>query len=112
MKTDRVLRTFIFESRELLTAMDDALLGIERVDDLAKSVNSIFRAAHTIKGSAGLFNLDYRVAFTHVLAVDTDCRRISLRFGPNVLRHCLAPLSFIRHLEVPGTGETGCFWET
>ena len=32
-------------------------------------INSIFRAAHTIKGSSGLFRLDHVVAFTHV--VDT-----------------------------------------
>jgi len=53
MNIDRAPQTFIVESRELLTAMDDALLGIERTHDLAESVNSVFRAAHTITGSAG-----------------------------------------------------------
>jgi two-component system chemotaxis sensor kinase CheA len=173
------LQAFIVESRELLEAMDDALLGIEHSQDRAESVNAIFRAAHTIKGSASLFNLDYIVAFTHVLesvldeareghvriygdlvtlllscgdyigalidaaeagelrvdqvmvqmgapllerlrtylhaaplpvtmpatvervdsaAVDTDCWHISLRFGRDVLKNRLDPLSFIRHL--------------
>jgi two-component system chemotaxis sensor kinase CheA len=30
-------------------------------------INAIFRAAHTIKGSSGLFSLDHIVAFTHVV---------------------------------------------
>jgi two-component system chemotaxis sensor kinase CheA len=159
-------------------------LAFEHTQDRAESVNAIFRAAHTIKGSAGLFSLDHIVAFTHVLesvldearegrveisgelvslllscgdhigelidaveagqrgmdealaqrgapllerlraylhaaplpgtlptivqrvdstAVDTDCWHISLRFGRDVLKNCLDPLSFIRHLGKLGT---------
>jgi two-component system chemotaxis sensor kinase CheA len=184
MDIDQALQTFIVESRELLEAMNDGLLGIEHTRDRAESVNAIFRAAHTIKGSAGLFSLDHIVAFTHVLesllddargghveisgelvslllscgdhigelidaveagqrgvdealaqrgapllerlrtylhaaplpgklptvaqrvdstAVDTDCWHISLRFGRDVLKNCLDPLSFIRYLGKLGT---------
>ena len=59
------LRAFIAESRELLEAMEAALLEVEHGDERAETVNAIFRAAHTIKGSAGLFGLDAIVAFTH-----------------------------------------------
>src|ERR1700678_4400551 len=62
-----LLETFIVESRELLEAMNNGLLGIEHTQDRAESLNAIFRAAQTIKGSAALFSLDYIVAFTHVL---------------------------------------------
>ncbi|HUX91911.1 MAG TPA: chemotaxis protein CheA [Gallionellaceae bacterium] len=67
MNMDQALQTFIVESRELLQDMEDSLLGIESEADQSESVNAIFRAAHTIKGSAGLFGLDDIVAFTHVL---------------------------------------------
>jgi len=59
------LHAFIAESRELLEAMEAALLEVEHGDERAENVNAIFRAAHTIKGSAGLFGLDAIVAFTH-----------------------------------------------
>ncbi|MBL0728523.1 chemotaxis protein CheA [Piscinibacter sp. HJYY11] len=66
MDMDQALQTFFAESRELLDDMEAALLGIRQSDDPAETVNAIFRAAHTIKGSAGLFGLDPLVAFTHV----------------------------------------------
>ena len=63
------LQTFLVESRELLQAMEDALLNLESEQsepDDREAIGAIFRAAHTIKGSAGLFGLDAIVAFTHV----------------------------------------------
>lgn len=65
MNLDDALKTFVIESRELLQSMEDALLQVEVTPDDADLVNAIFRAAHTIKGSAGLFGLDHLVAFTH-----------------------------------------------
>jgi len=67
MNLDSALQTFIAESRELLEAMEQALLAVEQAGDKSDMINSIFRAAHTIKGSAGLFSLDHVVAFTHVV---------------------------------------------
>ncbi|WPC67875.1 chemotaxis protein CheA [Rhodoferax ferrireducens] len=66
MNLDDALQTFVIESRELLEGMEDALLAIEQAEEKDELVNAIFRTAHTIKGSAGLFGLDHIVAFTHV----------------------------------------------
>lgn len=66
MNLDEALQTFIIESRDLLQQMEDALLQIEQSPDDGDLINAIFRAAHTIKGSAGLFGLDHVVSFTHV----------------------------------------------
>ncbi len=63
---DDALRTFVIEARELLDQMEQALLTIEQSPDDGDTLNAIFRAAHTIKGSAGLFGIDHIVAFTHV----------------------------------------------
>ena len=191
MNLDQALQTFFVESRELLDEMEASLLAISQESgDNSETVNAIFRAAHTIKGSAGLFGLDPVVAFTHVvesvldevregrivvddalIAVllscgdhigtlvdamevdptdtdpeltargepllvqlraylaptgsalttsleapaepaferiaaapgDADPWHISLRFGPNVLRNGMDPLSFLRYLGTLGT---------
>ncbi|BCM26185.1 chemotaxis protein CheA [Methyloradius palustris] len=66
MNLDDALQTFIIEGRELLEHMEDALLHLEHAPDDMDSINAIFRAAHTIKGSAGLFGLNFVVSFTHV----------------------------------------------
>jgi two-component system chemotaxis sensor kinase CheA len=67
MNLDEALQTFITESRELLEEMENALLNVDIAGDQSEAINAIFRAAHTIKGSAGLFSLDHIVAFTHVV---------------------------------------------
>ncbi len=59
------LEAFIVESRELLQDMEDALLGLENETDNTETIAAIFRAAHTIKGSSGLFGFDHIVRFTH-----------------------------------------------
>jgi len=66
MQLDDVLHTFIAEARELLEQMEESLLRIEQSPDDPDLIAAIFRAAHTIKGSAGLFGLDRMVSFTHV----------------------------------------------
>jgi two-component system chemotaxis sensor kinase CheA len=61
------LETFVVESLELLQVMEDDLLCLEQQSDPSATVAAIFRAAHTIKGSAGLFGLEAIVQFTHVV---------------------------------------------
>ena len=67
MDMDQVKQTFIVECRELLAAMEEALLTMEEQADSGEAVNAIFRAVHTIKGSAGLFGLDAIVRFAHTV---------------------------------------------
>ncbi|MCY1281076.1 Chemotaxis protein CheA [compost metagenome] len=67
MNLDQARGALVQEGRELLAAMEEALLDIETGGCDADRVNAIFRAAHTIKGSAGLFGLESLVSFTHVM---------------------------------------------
>lgn len=62
-----VIQNFAAESRALLSAMEDALLLLEKTPDAPDALNAVFRAAHTIKGTAGIFGFDDMVAFTHVM---------------------------------------------
>lgn len=56
---------FIEEAREMLQQFEDAMLVLEGAPDDAESLNAAFRAAHTIKGTAGLFGFERVVHFTH-----------------------------------------------
>ena len=67
MNIDQALLTFLEESRELLRQIEDSLMYLETSEQDDDTVNAMFRAAHTIKGSAGLFGLDEVVSFTHVV---------------------------------------------
>ena len=67
MNLDQARGALVQEARELLGEMENALLEIEQDGFNAERVNAIFRAAHTIKGSAGLFGLESLINFTHVV---------------------------------------------
>lgn len=96
MNLDSVIETFLAESRELLQQMEDALLQIEQSPEDPELINAIFRAAHTIKGSSGLFGFDSIVAFTHVaesvldrvrageVAFNNDLIALMLRVGDHL----------------------------
>ena len=111
MNLDEALHTFIAESRELLQDMEDALLRIEQSPEDEELINAIFRAAHTIKGSAGLFGLDYIVAFTHVAESVLDrVRNNELRIEADLvavlLSSCDHLMELIEHLASGGGDPT------
>lgn len=62
---DAALAIFAQEAEELLISMEDALLILESNPTDSETINSLFRAMHTIKGSAGLFGFSAIVSFTH-----------------------------------------------
>lgn len=78
---------FIDEALDLLHVMDACLMEIEAGDATAQQhIAAIFRAAHTIKGSAGLFGFDHIVGFTHsVESVLDKVRDQKLALDPPLL---------------------------
>lgn len=67
LNLDQAQQTFIVEARELLQDMEASLLRLESQPEDSDTLGAIFRAAHTIKGSAGLFGLAPIVHFTHIV---------------------------------------------
>jgi len=67
MSLDAVLQTFYVEAQEHLESMENVLLKMDEGECDDEMLNEIFRSAHTIKGSAGIFGLDHIVNFTHVV---------------------------------------------
>jgi len=61
------LMTFVTESRDLLQIMERELLASEQSASDPDTIGRLFRVAHTIKGSAGMFGLDHLVGFTHAV---------------------------------------------
>lgn len=58
---------FVDESLDLLQEMESALNQLKAAPENSEMINLVFRAAHTIKGSAGLFGYDGIVTFTHTV---------------------------------------------
>lgn len=94
---DQAQQTFIVEARELLQAMEQSLLQLESEPGDEDAIGAVFRAAHTIKGSAGLFGLASIVSFTHIVedvldrlrdghvAVDATLIAVLLQSGDHML---------------------------
>ena len=59
------LPAFISEAREQIEQLEQLLLQLEDDPDDRDLLDALFRCAHTVKGSAGIFGLDKVVAFTH-----------------------------------------------
>lgn len=86
MDMDNARDALVQEARELLAAMEMALMQIEAEGASSEAINAIFRAAHTIKGSAGLFAFERIVSFTHVAESVLDkVRNGSLPLDTNLL---------------------------
>ena len=66
------LDTFYEESFEGLDTMETELLGLNAGEADPESINTIFRAAHSIKGGSGTFGLMNVADFTHVLETLLD----------------------------------------
>ncbi|EXJ16844.1 chemotaxis protein CheA [Imhoffiella purpurea] len=69
MNLEDARQAFIGEVAELLDSMEDALLTLEEDPQDSESLNEVFRAMHTIKGTSGVFGYAPVVEFTH--AVET-----------------------------------------
>ena len=58
---------FFEESQEHLDEMEHLLLDLNTEDPDAEELNSIFRAAHSIKGGSGIFGFDALGSVTHIM---------------------------------------------
>ena len=52
--TPEHLEVFLQEAEEQLELLDEEIVRLEREEDTAPLLQEIFRAAHTLKGSAGM----------------------------------------------------------
>ena len=64
---DELKQVFLQESFEQLDALESLLLELENRPDDETTLNGIFRAAHTIKGAAGMVECTAVESFAHVV---------------------------------------------
>jgi two-component system chemotaxis sensor kinase CheA len=64
---EEILSVFAVEAREQLEAMEAGLMQLEQGDRDPETINAVFRAAHTIKGGAGVVEIHSVEKFTHIL---------------------------------------------
>jgi two-component system, chemotaxis family, sensor kinase CheA len=79
------LPAFISESQEQIESVEQLLLELEEDPANRELLDALFRCAHTVKGSAGIFGLDEVVAFTHHVETLLDqLREGQLALTPSV----------------------------
>ncbi|MFP8780274.1 chemotaxis protein CheA [Hydrogenophaga sp. RWCD_12] len=100
------LPAFISESDEQLETIEHLLLELEDQPDNHELLGALFRCAHTVKGSAGIFGLDEVVAFTHHVETLLDKLRDGLvGFTPDMgtlLLQCNDQIRFLIHVAQSG----------
>ncbi|HSX70203.1 MAG TPA: chemotaxis protein CheA [Pseudomonas sp.] len=105
----QLLRGFIEEGRDLAKQAEEYLLVLDQEPDDEQAVHGLFRAMHTLKGSAGLFTLTPLVNFTHHLesllsTVRDGKRRLTAPLISLMLR-CLDEIASMLDLIDPDSGE-------
>jgi two-component system chemotaxis sensor kinase CheA len=67
MGSGDLLELFVRESEDLTRELEAGLLSLESGEDREETIARIFRAAHTLKGNAGMAGLTMFVRFAHVM---------------------------------------------
>ncbi|QHG86975.1 MULTISPECIES: chemotaxis protein CheA [Xanthomonas] len=99
MDLQRFHATFFEESREGLDAMEAGLLSLEEGNRDPEIINSVFRAAHSIKGGAATFGFEAVAGLTHVLETLLDELRSNKRqLEPNAVDAMLGSVDVLRAL--------------
>lgn len=105
----QLLLGFIEEASELTKQAEEYLLQLDQSPTDEEALSGLFRAMHTIKGSAGLFSLTPLVSFTHhlenlLMAVRDGAGTLSPALI-SVLLRCLDEVASMVALIDPQTGE-------
>jgi len=69
---EQFLQVFFEETDEHLATLELLLIGLDLEQPDTETLNGIFRAAHSIKGSSGMFGFDDLTAVTHELETLLD----------------------------------------
>jgi len=93
------LPIFLAETDEHLQVLDEGLVRLERNDYDEGLIQALFRAAHTLKGSAGLIGHRRLVDLTHALETVFDAlRKHTLQVTPGLIDLCLQGVDALRWL--------------
>lgn len=90
---------FIEESHEHLDTIERLLMALHIDNPDLEELNSIFRAAHSIKGGSGIFGFEALISVTHVMENLFDkARQQQFTFTTHVIDELLRSLDVLRAL--------------
>lgn len=97
--SDDELPIFLAETDENLQSLDKILLILEKTQGNEEDLQTAFRAAHTLKGMAGMIGHERMVTATHALETIFDAlRKKSLNITSHVIDVCLDAVDVLRLL--------------
>jgi two-component system chemotaxis sensor kinase CheA len=106
MEMEEILTLFFEESLEGLDTMESGLLTLEDGAD-RETINTIFRAAHSIKGGAGTFGFMEISQFTHSVETLLDEMRNGTRgITPDAIQVLLQSVDVIREMTQSAQAKT------
>lgn len=90
---------FMAETDEQLQVLDDGLIRLEREGENMELLQALFRAAHTLKGTAGMIGHKRMVNLTHSMETALDClRKHTIVVTTNLIDLCLEATDALRNL--------------
>jgi len=97
-------QVFRQEAQDLFERLEAALLDLERSPEDRESIDTAFRALHTIKGSGSMFGFDTLARFAHHLETAFDgVRNGKVVASPGLISLTLAAIDHMRSLMEPAT---------
>ena len=106
----QAMPAFISEAAEQIEAIETLLLELEEQPDNRELLDSLFRCAHTVKGSAGIFGLNRVVEFTHHVETLLDkMREGEVALNPSIstlLLQCNDQIKFLVDTAADASADT------
>jgi len=95
----RFTQKFVEDSLDLLYALENNLLELEKKVDNQELIESVFRTIHTIKGAGGMFGFDLISEYTHSLEnIFDSIRSGELKLSTDIFDITLRSVDHLRNL--------------
>jgi two-component system, chemotaxis family, sensor kinase CheA len=96
---DELTQIFLDESEEEIRELETGLMKLEEQGEDADTINRVFRAAHTIKGSAGLVGFEKVSNYTHTIENILDrIRNNQLKVTKKLISHLLESIDVLKRM--------------
>ena len=94
-----IIEDFLIEAFEMIEQLDQDLVALESAPEDLELLNSIFRVAHTIKGSSSFLNFDILTELTHHMEdVLNKARKAELTITPDIMDIVLESIDLMKTL--------------
>ena len=99
MDQKKLMEIFYSESQELFEQFEESLVALEEFPDDEELANKVFRAAHTLKSSAGVVGCTEIADFVHTMEnVLERIRNKELRITKKLISSLLSSLDFLKDM--------------